>query len=198
MREISKWLRAHPKSSGSKTPKKKSDDSVGTAAPQKNPAEKLAQLAVALTASAGEQSRNARYCVRAVFVLRNMTSVLIQVKEQPRSFRDGCRARQTSGLPDGNVSLSTVQCMSMLITFSKGLVGVEFNRRNGDTFGLHVCISVYNGIFTASYVCFFAQGKAASGFSVEEMFQVRYHCVFKSLLSLFVGVTTGTVLGQQF
>jgi hypothetical protein len=66
VREISKWLRAHPKSSGSKTPKKKSEDSVGTAVPQKNPAEKLAQLAVALTASAGDLSRNARYCVNAL------------------------------------------------------------------------------------------------------------------------------------
>lgn len=116
VREISKWLRAHPKSSGSKTPKKKSDDSVGSAAPLKNPGEKLAQLAVALTASAGEQSRNARS------------------KSSPDlSAMDAGPAK-----PQG---------------FQTGLVGVEFNRRNGDTFGLH--------------------GKAASGFSVEEMFQVN-------------------------
>lgn len=37
--------------------------------------------------------------------------------------------------------------------FQTGLVGAEFNRRNDDTFGIH--------------------GKARSGFSVEEMFQVN-------------------------
>jgi hypothetical protein len=49
------------------------------------------------------------------------------------------------------------------------MVGVEFNRRNGDTFGLHVRLFVSNGKSPASCV---SQGKAGAGFSVEEMFQV--------------------------
>jgi hypothetical protein len=56
-----------------------------------------------------------------------------------------------------------------LVTFAQGMVGVEFNRRNGDTFGLHVRLFVSNGKPPASCV---SQGKAGAGFSVEEMFQV--------------------------
>lgn len=69
MREIAKWLRVHPKHSGSKTPKKKSDDSLGGAAPQKSPAEKLAELAgkataAAAAATAGDQPRPYRFSMR--------------------------------------------------------------------------------------------------------------------------------------
>ena len=68
MREIAKWLRVHPKHSGSKTPKKKSDDSSGGAALQKSPAEKLAELAgkatAAAAATAGDQPRPYRFSMR--------------------------------------------------------------------------------------------------------------------------------------
>jgi hypothetical protein len=57
VREISKWLRAHPKNSAQKTPKRKGDDAAAGAVPQKNPAQKLAELAAALTASADDKPR---------------------------------------------------------------------------------------------------------------------------------------------
>ena len=56
-----------------------------------------------------------------------------------------------------------------LVTFAQGMVGVEFNRRNGDTFGLHVRLFVANCTLPASCM---SQGKTGAGFSVEEMFQV--------------------------
>lgn len=116
-REIAKFLRAHPKASSSKTPKKKGDDSSGGAATLKTPAEKLAELAVALTASAGES-----------------------------------RVSKSKSSPNLS-SMDAKPLQSVREGFQTGLVGVEFNRRNGDTFGLH--------------------GKSGSGFSVEEMFQVN-------------------------
>lgn len=125
VREISKWLRAHPKISAQKTPKKKGDDAAGGGAPQKTPAEKLAELAVALSASAEDKPRS-------------------RSKSSPNlSAMDSAAAKPLQTVREG---------------FQTGMVGVEFNRRNGDTFGLQG-----KG----------GSGKGGSGFSVEEMFQVN-------------------------
>ena len=88
VREITKWLRAHPKNSGSKTPKKKNDDFSGGGVPQKSPAEKLAELAgkvtAAAAASAGDQPRPHRYTISMSSPSpSNINAVRTQVSKQP-------------------------------------------------------------------------------------------------------------------
>jgi hypothetical protein len=125
----------------------KGDDSASVAAPHKTPAEKLAQLALALSASAGETPR-----IRSKSS-PNLSALDAGAAKPLQSVREGF---QTVPSPPHSIS----RCHRTLLTFAKGLVGVEFNRRNGDTFGLPVCIYIASSLPMPDSTVFCSRAKA--------------------------------------